>query len=301
MKKISFFLAFLLSFLLLVNSVKAQTPTANPSAESTVSAEISQEATQTASVAERVVLPKEDITQPTEEVKSKLARFLDEHPIGNLNFTNFIQHGVRIAVKQGIPANTLVLLLMFPAIAALIAATRHLLGLKGFGIFVPTLLSVAFVATGIVIGLVLFSTMLIVAMMARKILKKLRIQYLPRMALMLWFVSIGVLGMVFMVSYFELAPLGSISIFPILILILLNEKFIEAQLGVSRKEAQKTTLQTIMISLACSLFLNWDGLQRFVILHPEAFISLTALFSIFVGKYTGLRLLERWKFKELLK
>jgi len=306
MKRIGAILASLLAVFLFFNPVEIQAVTNKPalsateSAQATSAAEV-KPATPSAFVAKKVVLPKEDITQPTEEVKSKLASFLDKHPIEKLNFSNFLQHGIRQAVKKGIPANTLVLILLFPAVVAVIAAGRHLLGLKGFGIFVPALLSVAFVATGIVVGLVLFSTMLIVAMLARQILKKLKLQYLPRMALMLWFVSIGVLVIVLLVSYFHLAPLGSISIFPILILILLNEKFIETQLGMSKREAQKKVLQTILIALTCSLILNWQELQEFVILRPELFICLTAIFNIFVGKYTGLRLMERWKFRELLK
>lgn len=271
---------------------------ATRAAEATMSGEV-QEGTPSSQPA--VALPKEDITQPTEEVKSKLARYLKNKQIGELSATNFLQHAIRNAVDQGIPANTIVLLLLFPMVAALIAASRHLLGLKGFGIFVPAMLSVAFVATGIITGILVFLTMLGVAMLARKILKGSRLQYLPRMALMLWFVGVGMLGLVFISPILNLEPLKNISIFPILILLLLNEKFIETQLGKSKREAKKMTLETIIIALACSIILSMQGVQRFAILNPEITLFLTAAFNVFVGKYSGLRLMERWKFRKLIE
>jgi len=44
-----------------------------------------------------------------------------------------------------------------PAATALIAASRHLIGLRGFGIFLPAALSVSFVAIGPLLGIVVFS------------------------------------------------------------------------------------------------------------------------------------------------
>ncbi|MBU0618698.1 hypothetical protein KKD62_00515 [Patescibacteria group bacterium] len=292
MKRLLIFITILLVVFSLGGLVQAQELESTNAAEATPTATV---------IVEEVVLPKEDITQPTEEVANKLVKYLEEKPIGALNAFNWLQHMVRWAVGQGIPANTLVLLLMFPLMAAIIAASRHLVGLRGLGIFIPAVLSVAFVATGIVVGIVVFLTILMVARISRRTLGKLKLQYLPRMALLLWFVTLGVLAILFVSPFLNLKPLINISIFPILILVLLAESFIEVQLGKSQKEASEMTVQTIMLSLVCSLLLNWEGLQKFVILNPELIIMTTAVFNFFVGRYTGLRLLERWKFKDLLK
>lgn len=295
MRKFILAIIAVLIFFIVAQPVNAQELTPAASMEASETAEATPPA-----VVEAAALPKEDITQPTEEVTSKLVKYLDEKPIGPLSVTNWLQHTVRWAVKQEIPANTLVLLLMFPLMAAIIAASRHLVGLRGLGIFIPAVLSVAFVATGIVVGIVVFLTILLVSRVSRKILSSLKLQYLPRMALLLWFVTLGVLAIVFVSPFLDLKALMNISIFPILILVLLAESFIEVQLGKSQKEASEMTMQTIVLALTCSLLLNWEGLQKFVILNPEITVFATAVFNFFVGRYTGLRLLERWKFKELL-
>jgi hypothetical protein len=301
------FFSIILSFVLANFTIKAlaveQIP-ASPQASAVL--EEGKEATESgkeatpAAVVERVVEKKEDITEPTPEVKGKLERYLAEHPLDPLTVTNFLQHAIRGAIRRGVPANTIVLVLLFPLIAGIIAASRHLVGIRGFGIFLPAVLSVVFVATGIVEGFLLFLVIITVATAARMIIRKLKLEYLPRMALILWFVALGVLSLLFLSPLLNLTSIITLSIFPILILILLAENFISIHIGMSGKQAVKMTLETALIALACSFVLNLDFLQKFVLLYPEATVIGVAVFDLFLGKYVGLRILEYKKFKEII-
>ena len=268
---------------------------ASPSAAAVI-----QEATPAAEV---TVIPekKTDITVATPEIKDKLERYLAEYPSKPLTVTNFLQHGIRQTIKKGVPANTVVLILLFPLVAAIIAASRHIIGIRGLGIFLPAVLSVVFVATGIVEGLLLFLTIILVASGAKSLIKILKLQYLPRMALVLCFVSFGVLGLLMLAPVLNLNSLISLSIFPILILILLTDSFISFQEGMSFKEAVRMILETLGTALVCSIVLQLDFLQKFVLLNPEITVLGVVILDIFMGKYVGLRLLEYKKFKEILK
>ncbi len=244
---------------------------------------------------------KEDITERESPVKSKLEGYLAEKDPGSLSWRNFLQWGIRQAVDQGVSPNTIVLVLLFPLVAGLIAAARHLFGLTGFGIFVPAMLSVAMVATGVRVGLILFTIILLVATLARKVTKKLKMQYLPRMALLMWFVSIGVLAVLLGAVNVQQGELSAVSIFPILILMLLAENFIEVQVGKSKREATRVTFQTLIMAVVAALVMRVDMVQKWVLLNPELALALVMLFDVYVGKYVGLRLLERLKFKSILK
>jgi len=244
---------------------------------------------------------KEDITERESPVAGKLEGYLAEKDPGPLSWRNFLQHAIRRAVSQGVSPNTIVLVLLFPLVAGLIAGGRHLLGLTGFGIFVPAMLSVALVATGIRVGLVMFTVIWLVASLSRRITRKLKLQYMPRMALLMWFVSIGVLGVLLGAVSINLGELSAISIFPILILMLLVENFIEVQVGKSRREAFRVTIQTMIMAVGAALMMRLDLVQRWVLLNPEIFLILIAGFNIYIGKYVGLRALEYLKFKELAK
>jgi hypothetical protein len=231
----------------------------------------------------------------------KLKFFILQKSPGEMSWHNFLQYSIREAVARGVAANTIVSVLLFPLIAGLIAAARHIIGLTGFGIFVPAMLSVAFMATGLRTGLILLAIIWLAASWGRKLTQKLKLQYLPRLALLMWLVSLGVLIVMLGGIKLNFKDISAISIFPIMILMLLSENFIEVQTGKSRHEALRIMLQTMIMAIVGTLVLRADGVQKFVLSNPEIYLLLVAVLDIFVGKYTGLRVLEIFKFKKLLK
>jgi hypothetical protein len=296
-------LALFLGLTLAPRSVEAQqrsspNPTITPAIEATLEAQI---ATPEAVVVETPP-PKTDITEPSVITKSRLARFLDEMPVQPLGPTNFVQHAIRTAVNQGVPANVLVLLLLFPVIASLIAASRHVIGLQGFGVYIPAVLSVALLSTGIITGIILFVAILIAAGIGRSIFRKFHLQYLPRTALTLWLVSLVVFGLLLLsplLAQFQI-NLISVTIFPILVVILLSENFLEAQLAGSQSRAIELTIETIILAVISALFMRTEEVQRFVIIYPELTILAVFILDIVVGRFTGLRLSEYLRFRPIL-
>jgi len=213
-------------------------------------------------------------------------------PLGPVGPLNFLKHAIQQAAISGVPTQTIVILLLFPLVACLIAAARHFIGIRGFGIFTPAMLSVAFLAMGVANGVILFVIILVVASLARMAMKGLKIHYLARMSMLLWFICLGVF-----VSLFWLR----VSIFPILILILLAENFIEVQISKSLHEAGQLTLETFILALGSLGVLSWGWLKKELILHPETIVLGTAVLNIIIGRFTGLRLLEYRRFRRLLK
>ncbi len=246
--------------------------------------------------------PRPDLTQTTEETVGPLEKLLAEQSLGPVWPTNPIKYAIRASVEAGVPPNTIVLLLLLPVIAAIIAAARHIIGIRGFGIFLPAALSIVFVATGPVVGIILFLIIVAVSTTTRLILRKLKIklQYLPRMALLLLFVVMGVLGVLFATPVIKQPDLTNVSIFPVLVLVLLAEDFSKVQIGKSAKTAINLTTETLILSLASYVFLTLKPLQEFALLNPEILLLSVAIFDFFLGKYVGLRFVEFWRFRKLI-
>lgn len=292
---VSLYVAFLPRMVLAVGSVRS-TPTVEVSATPT------EEPTPT-------IKPEENITQPTEETKGRLERILDEQTVGSLSFTNILQHAIRRAVAQSVPLNTIVLLLLFPVVATLIAAARHLFGLRGFGVFTPAVIAVAFLATGLRLGLTLFAAILLIATIGRMLLRYLRLQYLPQMAQLILVLCLGIIGILlvspwitaFTGSNFGFDRLLTIGIFPILLLVLLTETFINAQILHGVKRAATMTAETVVLASASYLIMNMSMIQEWVLTKPEFTILAVALVNTVLGRFTGLRILEYWRFRELLR
>lgn len=213
-------------------------------------------------------------------------------PLGPLGPTNFLKYAIRATYQSGVPWGTIVVLLLFPLVASLIAAARYLIGIKGFGIFTPAMLAVAFMVTGITQGTILFLIILVVATAARILIKKLQMHYLARMSLLLWFICLAVFANLLWIK---------VSIFPILILILLAENFIEVQIGKNLVEATQMTIETFILALGSLVLLQWSWLRGLLLTQPELVVLGTAVFNLVLGRFTGLRLLEYRRFRRLIK
>lgn len=246
--------------------------------------------------------PRVDITQTTEITVGRLEQILKDQELGPVLPANPIKYAIRATIDAGVPPNTIVLLLLLPLVVAIIAAARHVVGIRGFGIFLPASLAIVFAAIGPVVGIGLFMVIVLVSTYARILLRKLKIkfQYLPRMALILWMVVGGVLLTLFLAPIIRHPDFTSVSIFPVMILVLLAEDFSKVQLGKSPRTAIGLASETIILSLVSYLFLTFEQLQEYALLYPETLLIAVVVFDIILGKYVGLRFIEYWRFRRLI-
>lgn len=273
------------------SALATNSATATSSAAATISATIVPIVTEKA---------EKDITVTTPKNQDKLVEFLNQNPIGPLSWYNPLQQGMRRAIQNGVPANIIVLILLFPVITAVISVARHVIGLKGFGIYTPAVLSVAFLSTGILNGIILFLVTLAASTVMKKLLSRLKLQYLPRTAMMLWGVSVIMLLILIGLSFVPFSIIFTIGIFPLLIIMLLTEDFLGSQLAGSQSEARQLTIETLIIAIFCSVIIGWEPIQQFVLLQPELTLIAVAALNMIVGRYTGLRLLEWLRFRTII-
>jgi hypothetical protein len=124
---------------------------------------------------------------------------------------------------------------------------------------------------------------------------------LPKTAMLLLIVSISMLFLLTIASLFKIDLVLNVSIFPLLLIILLTENFMTSQMFASRGEALNVTFETLILAVIGTLIINNGTIQRFVILKPELTILLVAAINFAIARYTGLRILEYFRFKDLLR
>lgn len=259
-------------------------------------------ASESAEVAEKIQEKKDsDLTETGGKQKSKLRAFLDDNPPDPLTWNNFVQHAIRYAADREVPVNTIVLVLLFPTVASLIAASRHMIGLRGFGVYSPAVLSVALVSTGITEGIIIFLAIVGTAVIAKRIIVRFKLSYLPRTAMLLWMVSLAILTMLIISPSINVVTLMTVNIFPILILVLLAENFLDAQSRTKQAEAIALTVETIGLAAVAAILLQWEPIQQIALLEPELLILGTASLNIIIGKFTGLRISERFRFRSIIE
>jgi hypothetical protein len=285
----------------LAQPARVSSPSPSPATQSATVATDSAELATASATTSPSPQPKSDITEVVSQQKDVLTAFLDANPPQPLTWYNPLQYGIRQAIAKGLPANIIVLLILFPIITSIIAASRHIIGLQGFGIYIPAVLSVAFVSTGIITGVLVFAAVLAASLLLKNVFKRLRLQYLPRTALLLWGVSFAILGLLITTSIFGFNAFLTLNIFPLLIIMLLTENFMETQLNSSRQQTIQLTLETLLIAVLCSLMIGQESIQKAVLLRPELTFAIVAVFNLVIGKYSGLRLLEFVRFRSLME
>jgi len=204
-------------------------------------------------------------------------------------------------INQGVPQETVVLLLMLPIVATIIAFARQIIGIKGFGIYTPLIIAFAFLVTGLKYGLAFFMVILLVGTLMRLLVKKFRLLYLPRMAIVLNMVALAILILFLVGAYTDQKGLILAPVFAILIMITLVEKFVVAQIEQGARGAIILTTETLILSVVCYWIASWSWLQNLALLYPIWIILISIIVNILLGKWTGLRLSEYFRFREVIK
>ncbi len=241
-------------------------------------------------------LEKENITKPEEsEGKQEVFALFSKRPAEHFTLPNSIAYAVQYAVKQGVPANTVVLILLLPLLASIVAFIRHIVGLPSLEMLVPVTLSVTLIATGITAGFALLLAILIASFVSRVLLKRIRIMQLPKMALSILIVAAFVLAALTITATIGILAVKQLSIFPVLIFILLSDKIVALQLERTMRSTIYITSITILLGLLGYVLLSSTLLRNIVLLYPELVLLLIPV-NILIGRYFGLRLSEYFRF-----
>lgn len=267
---------------------------ATDSAESTSAAELEEQE-------QLEELREQDVTQPEEEAsKREFEELFEQRPIESVSVLNFMAYGVQYAYNAGIPANTIMLVLLLPLLASLYAFLRHVVGLPSIGMFLPIAFSITLVATGITAGLILLGVIIFSSTFARIVFKRLRIMYLPKAAMHMLVVSVFIIATLTISAVGGVLSVRQLSIFPVLLLILLSEQIISIQLERSMRETLYITFVTFFLGILGWVLLSSSAVRTTVLLYPETVLLLIP-FNIAVGRYFGLRLFEYFRFSPVRK
>ncbi len=203
-------------------------------------------------------------------------------------------------LTHNVPFDMVILILMLPIIATLITFFRQVVGIKAFGIYTPLIITFAFMAIGIKYGIAIFIAVIVLGMLSRFILRPFRLLYLPRVAIMITLVALVILGMLLLGGTFKKTSFSMASIFPILIIITLVEKFITVQIEKGNKVAIALAVETLAISIIGFYIVSSRYLIHLLAFYPWI-VLLTLPINIFLGKWTGLRLSEYLRFRDVIK
>jgi hypothetical protein len=213
---------------------------------------------------------------------------------------------IRQIISVGVPVETIVVLLMIPILASVIAITRHIVGFSTAGFYISMLFGLSFYFIGkddfkgLVYGVPVSIIILLLSVIFRSATKKLRFHYLPRISLLISFLSISALAGVSVIAALTDGQVSLYNVFPVVVLIILAERYISILV---RKNPQVVTMrfaESIVFGSLSYLVLSWKWLQNLLLQSPEV-VLIPIFISLLVAGTSQLRLTEFLRFKEVYK
>lgn len=188
-------------------------------------------------------------------------------------------------------------LLLVPLGALAMCVLRNMAGLRTFGMFMPVLIALAFTSTGLAWGTLFLAAIVTAALVTRLAIQGLYLLLAARIAFILTLVIV-LMVVLFIVGDRLGMPTGGVGAFPFVIMTMIVERI---SVGLE-EEGLANTLRRIGATLA-SIYLTYaviraQGLQTLFLVYPELLLVILGLL-VAVGRYTGYRLSELIRFREL--
>ncbi len=191
-------------------------------------------------------------------------------------------------------------ILLIPFGTVILSFMRIMVGINTFGIFTPILLSLFFLETSLVFGLLFFFVVVAIGLMQRMLLDKFYILAVPRLSILLTIVILLYIGFAILAenSGFLSVNNGTLNYFPIVIITVFIERFSIYFIEEGAYNTIKTTLGTFSVSLLCYLLLSVVWLKELIFNNPELIVLAIGV-NLLIGNYKGYRLLEYLRFHQI--
>jgi hypothetical protein len=190
-------------------------------------------------------------------------------------------------------------LLLVPLGAFILVIFRNVIGVKTFGTFMPVLIALAFRETQLLWGIVLFGVLVGLGVAVRIYLDRLKLLLVPRLASILIVVVVLMAGFSVLTNQLGFERGLSVALFPMVIMTMTIERMfiVWEEHGVT--EALQQAGGTMMVAGLSYFIMSFDRVEHIAFVFPELLLLLLAG-TVLLGRYTGYRLLELRRFKDLV-
>ncbi len=190
---------------------------------------------------------------------------------------------------------TIEFLLLLPPATLLVCVFRNVVGLPSFGTFAPALLGLAFREVQSPLGIFVVLTIITAGWWLRRALNELHLLQVPRTALLL---SCVVVMLLILIGATGGSGSRTITLFPLVILTGMIERFWSME-----EEGSASSIGTLAATLFMAgcvwLFAVIPAVPAWMLAHPET-LGFVMASQILLGRYTGFRLVELYRFRALM-
>jgi hypothetical protein len=190
------------------------------------------------------------------------------------------------------------ILLLVPIGALMICILRNVVGFPTFGIFMPVLMALAFRNTGLGYGLLIFSGVIVIGYAVRRALDRFHLLLVPRLSVLLTLVVFSFTGFALVGNEIGMSEIMAVGLLPFVILTMTIERVFVLSEESGILEALRTAAGSAAVAAITFFILHLDPLQITFFVYPELLFAVAGV-QVLVGRYTGYRLSEYFRFRWL--
>ena len=191
-------------------------------------------------------------------------------------------------------------LLLVPIGALVLIILRQFVGLRTFGTFTPVLVALSFWQTELLGGIILFSVIIAAGLMFRSYFEQLKLLSVPRLSAVLLVVILLMVSSSVILEVFAVGTGVRVALLPMVILAMVIERMSVVWEEYGQKEAINRGLASLLAAVLAYLVMSINYVAFLVFAYPELLLIVLAI-TILMGRYTGYRLLELYRFQSLVK
>ena len=192
------------------------------------------------------------------------------------------------------------ILMLVPIGALMICLLRNIVGFPTFGIFLPVLMALAFRNTGLAYGLGIFWGVVLIGYVIRRWIDKLRLLLVPRLSVILTLVIVCITGFALIGNKLDLREFMAVGLLPFVILTMTIERFFVIIEEAGVREGLWMAAGSAGVAVITYKILQLEPLQLTFFVYPELLFAVAAV-QVLLGRYTGYRLLELFRFRRFWK
>ncbi|MEM7768273.1 MAG: 7TM domain-containing protein [Pseudomonadota bacterium] len=196
--------------------------------------------------------------------------------------------------------DTFRVMVLVPLGILLLVFLRQFVGIATIGTFMPVLIGVSFRETGPVVGTIVFTLLVIIGLVVRMYFEKLRLLLVPRLAAVLVVVVMAIILLAVGFAQLDIDIGSSASLFPLVILAMTIERMAIAWEELSPRDAILKGIGSLFIAIISHFLMTNSALEHVFYSFPELLFVVLAV-MLLMGKYTGYRLSELIRFREIAK
>ncbi len=190
------------------------------------------------------------------------------------------------------------ILIQLALAATVIAILRNVVGIKAFGTFSPVIIALSILYTGLLLGLLLFTAVILVMILTRAALQGQRLQQSHRAAIMVLMVALAAILIAALASRLGQPEISFVLLFPVVITSWIADRYLQQVDKVGWGPPTKALFWTLFLVAAAYIVIVQDPLVDFITREPITWPLLVVL-HWYLGTKLKIRMSERLRFGPL--